>query len=322
MNWIVFAYSLPGKSGSGPRVNLWRRLRRLGAISPAGSAQVLPARDDCVEAFQWLAREISQAGGEAMVMRVEQFEGLTDQQLIDLFHTACAEDYATIEQQAVELEKMSSKRAKSEDRAHLRDDLEKLRRRYAEIRRIDYFNSPLGERVAVHLSQIEQRLAAPSATATIKIAPAVIGDYRDKRWVTRPRPHVDRLACAWLIRRFIDEGAIIRYADRPQTTEIAFDMDEGEFGHQGNLCTFEVMRLAFALDEPALRVMAEIVHEIDLRDGRYLRPEIAGVDTILSGWQFADWSDAEREAHGIALFQGLYAALASRSLAAMSKKRG
>ena len=97
MNWLVFSYSLPGKSGSGPRVNLWRRLRRLGAISPAGGAQVLPARDECLEAFQWLAREIRQAKGEAVVMRVEQFEGLTDQQLIDRFHAAREEDYAEIE---------------------------------------------------------------------------------------------------------------------------------------------------------------------------------------------------------------------------------
>src|SRR5512136_2010318 len=97
MNWIVFSYSLPGKSGSGPRVSLWRGLRRLGAISPAGGAQVLPARDECLEAFQWLAREIRQAKGEAVVMRVEQFEGLTDQELIDRFHAVRAEDYAEIE---------------------------------------------------------------------------------------------------------------------------------------------------------------------------------------------------------------------------------
>src|SRR5512144_1804660 len=117
MNWLVFSYSLPGKSGSGPRVNLWRRLRRLGAISPAGGAQVLPARDDCLEAFQWLAREIRQAKGEAVVMRVEQFEGLSDQQLIDLFHAAREEDYAEIERQVIELSKTQGRRAKSEDRS-------------------------------------------------------------------------------------------------------------------------------------------------------------------------------------------------------------
>src|SRR5512136_2603826 len=116
MNWLVFSYSLPGKSGSGPRVSLWRRLRRLGAISPAGGAQVLPAREECLEAFQWLAREIRQAKGDAVVMRVEQFDGLTDQQLIDRFHLAREEDYAEIERSVRELDKTLSKRIKLEDR--------------------------------------------------------------------------------------------------------------------------------------------------------------------------------------------------------------
>ncbi len=321
MNWIVFSYSLPGKAGSSPRVNLWRRLRRLGAISPAGSAQVLPARDDCLEAFQWLAREIRQAKGEAVVMRVEQFEGLSDQELIDLFHSAREEDYAEIERQVVELGKTQGKRAKSEDRSQAKDELEKLRRRYLEIRRVDYFNSPAGDRVASHLSQVEQLLSPAPPALPGDIAQRSIGEYRRKHWVTRPRPHVDRLACIWLIRRFIDATASIRYAERPRNGEIAFDMDEGEFGHRGNLCTFEVMRSAFALDDPALKLMAEIVHEIDLQDGRYIRAETAGIDAILDGWQQTDWPDAEREAHGIAFFEGLYQTFRERATTTALKKR-
>lgn len=321
MNWIVFSYSLPGKAGSGPRVSLWRRLQRLGAVSPAGGAQVLPARDECIEAFQWLAREIRQAKGAAIVMRVEQFEGMGDQQLIDLFNGARSEDYAEIERQITELDKTLGKRTKVEDRSRLRDELARLRRRYAEIRRVDYFNSPSGDRLAVRLSRLEQRLAPPPPAPAIKIAKVAIGDYRDKQWVTRPRPHVDRLACIWLIRRFVDSAAAIRYASRPKDDEIAFDMDEGEFGHRGNLCSFESMRIAFALDDPALRVMAEIVHEIDLQDGRYVRSEIAGVEAILDGWQRMDWPDAEREAHGIAFFEGLYQTLRDSHATVTRKKR-
>ena len=125
--------------------------------------------------------------------------------------------------------------------------------------------------------------------------------------MTRPNPHVDRLACAWLIRRFINPRAQIRYSDAPQPDEVAFDMSRGPFGHQGNLCTFETMTRAFGLDDPGLRAIAEIVHEIDLRDGRYTRPEVAGIDAVLRGWLTR--SDAEREAHGIALFDGLHVAL-------------
>lgn len=321
MNWIVFTYSLPGKSGSGPRVSLWRRLRRLGAISPAGGAQVLPARDDCLEAFQWLAREIRQAKGEAVVMRVEQFEDLTDQQLIELFHAAREEDYAELERQVVELGKAQGKRAKEAERSPARDELEKLRRRYLDIRRVDYFNSPAGDRVADQLSRVEQLFSPAPPISAAGLEKRSVGDYRHKPWVTRPRPHVDRLACSWLIRRFVDATASIRYAERPRSGEIAFDMDEGEFGHRGNLCTFEVMRSAFALDDPALRVVAEIVHEIDLRDGRYLRSEIAGIDAILNGWQQTAWPDAEREAHGIAFFEGLYQTLSGAGSATHKKRR-
>src|SRR5512143_1892824 len=193
MNWLVFSYSLPGKSGSGPRVNLWRRLLRLGAISPAGGAQVLPAREECLEAFQWLAREIRQAKGEAVVMKVEQFEGLTDQQLIERFHAAREEDYAEIEKSVLELGRSLGKRAKPDDRSIARESLERLRRRYLEIRRVDYFNSPAGDRLASHLSQVEQVLSAAAPIPAADIAKRASGDYRHKQWVTRPRPHVDRL---------------------------------------------------------------------------------------------------------------------------------
>jgi hypothetical protein len=141
------------------------------------------------------------------------------------------------------------------------------------------------------------------------VSPAAIKVYRDKRWVTRPRPHVDRLACIWLIRQFIDPNAVIRYSLTRDPDEVAFDMREGEFGHRGNLCTFETMVAAFGLDELRLHAIGEIVHEIDLRDGRYAHPETAGVDAILKGWLLARLSDAELEAYGVALFEGLYAAL-------------
>src|SRR5437879_13482224 len=85
MGWVVFSYSLPSKASSSPRVALWRRLQRLGAITPKAGVYVLPDRDECVEAFQWLAQEVQQAKGEAVVMRVERFEGLTDPQIIELF---------------------------------------------------------------------------------------------------------------------------------------------------------------------------------------------------------------------------------------------
>ncbi len=313
MNWVVLSYSLPSQARSSPRVTLWRRLRRLGVVSLAGGSHLLPARDECVEAFQWLAQEIRQARGEAVVLRVEQIDGMTDQHVVDLFHAARGADYAAIEAEAVALEKAMRAKPKAADRAQLRDTLDKLRRRQADVARVDYFDCPEGSRLAARLAQIEATLS-PGAPLPAAIARVAAADYQNKRWVTRPRPHVDRLACVWLIRRFVDPNAAVRYAPRPEAGEIAFDMDTGQFGHQGNLCTFETMRIAFGLDEPGLRVLGEMVHEIDLRDGQYFRPETEGIDAILKGWRAANLPDSELEARGVALFEGLYRALSSGPL--------
>jgi hypothetical protein len=319
MDWIVLSYSLSSVTRSGPRVALWRRLRRLGVVTLPGGSQLLPARDECVEAFQWLAHEIRQAGGEAVVMRVQHLEDMNDQQLTELFHAARREEYLSIEAEATALEKRVAKaKAKSEPQA--RDELNRLRRRQADVARVDYFGCPDGRRVSEQLARIE-RILSPGADRREAVAPVRLADYRGRRWVTRPRPHVDRLACAWLIRRMVDPKAAIRYAARPKPGEIAFDMEAGEFGHQGNLCSFEKMLRAFGLDDPALHTIAEIVHEIDLRDGRYARPETAGVDAVLEGWRSSKWSDAELESRGIALFEGLYTALAGQSPASSKTKK-
>lgn len=312
MSWIVLSYSLPSSPRSSPRVALWRRLRRLGAISPTGSIYILPARDECLEAFQWLAQEIRQAQGEALMMHIEQFEGLTDSQLIELFHQARREDYRELEAQITALEQTIGM-AKVEDSTPYQSMLDKLQRQYADIARIDYFECLEGTLVAARLAKVGQTLRAPNLSTTTEVPPATLAEYKDRRWVTRPRPHVDRLACVWLIRRFVNPNAVIRYALQPEPDEIAFDMSDAHFGHQGQLCTFETMIRAFQLAEPRLQLIAEIVHEIDLRDEQYTHPELAGVDAILKGWLLTNFSDTELEAHGIALFEGIYAALSYAS---------
>jgi hypothetical protein len=132
----------------------------------------------------------------------------------------------------------------------------KLRRRHADIARVDYFYSPDGTQLAARLTRIAQSLAAPAMPAA-SIPRVSIAGYQDKRWVTRPHPYVDRLACAWLIRRFINPSAPIRYATVVGQDEVAFDMSTGEFGHVGNLCTFETMIHAFGLNELELHVLAD-----------------------------------------------------------------
>ena len=309
MNWIVFSYTVPAKPRSSFRVSIWRRLGRLGAITTTSGVYILPARDECVEALQWLAQETRQAGGEALLMHVDRFAGLTDSELIERFNQARGREYEAIDVQAAALEASLKARKKTVTPAAVQEALGRLRRRYQESARVDYFSSILSGPLAARLDAIE-RAVAPHSDLSRRVPAATLAEFRGKRWVTRPRPHVDRLACAWLIRRFIDPHAAIRYAATPEPGEIAFDMSGARFGHEGSHCTFEMLVAAFALAEPALRPIAEIVHEIDLRDGQYDRPGTAGIDAVLSGWSLANYSDAELESHGIALFEGLYLTLA------------
>ena len=321
MSWVVFSYSLPSKGRSSPRVAVWRRLRAMGAVSPKGGVHILPARDECVEAFQWLAQEVDQAKGEALLMRVDRFEGLSDAHLIALFQEARKEDYAALDARAAALEKplTGSRRRGPRDDAQARDLLARLGRDHGEIKRIDFFDSPAGARVASRFARIEEALA-PGRADDVRVPSTPLSAYRNTQWVTRPRPHVDRLACAWLIRRFINPRAAIRYSDAPLPDEVAFDTGRGPFSHHGNLCTFETMIRAFGLSDPAMRAIAEIVHEIDLRDGRYVRPEVPGIDAVLRGWMSR--ADADRETHGIALFDGLYEALSQTPARASAGRRG
>jgi hypothetical protein len=299
MDWLALSYSLSSKA-SGQRVSLWRRLRRLGVVSVAGGPQVMPDRPDCHEAFGWLAQEIHQAGGDAVVMHIQHFAGLTDAQLIELFQAERAAEYGDLDHDVAALEH----KLKASDHTQAKELLTRLQKRYADIAQVDYFGCPAGLQVGARLARIKQVLSpvAPSSA----VPQALVADYQDKHWLTCPRPHVDRLACAWLIRRFIDPAAVIRYGTLPAPGEVAFDMEHGRFGHRGNLCSFETMRLVFGLDDPGLRSLAELVHEIDLCDGLYALPETAGVDAILTGWLASSLTDTELESRGIALFEGLY----------------
>jgi hypothetical protein len=239
-------------------------------------------------------------------MRVSHIEGVTDQQLVSLFSAARAEDYQQIEAQTNEV-KQAISCGESDDISDVREQLARLRRHYTEVMRIDYFNSPEGKRIGLFLQEVEKAISPtePEPESDIKMS---IDEYREKIWVTRPHPHVDRLSCAWLIRKYINPQAVIRYSNTINPGEVTFDMDEAEFGHRGNLCTFETMRQAFGLNDGGLRPIAEIIHEIDLHDDRYTWPETPGIETLLNGWCQSDMTDKELELRGITLFEGLYAA--------------
>ncbi|MFK7802003.1 MAG: chromate resistance protein ChrB domain-containing protein [Anaerolineae bacterium] len=314
--WIAFSYTLSAKKKSSVRVTLWRRLQRLGAITPVSGIYLLPAIESCIESFQWLAQEVESAEGQSVLMRVDGFEGLDHQAIIEQFQAARQSDYAEIDQQVAAIEE----RFKSEENpsekmlGQAQDELTKLKRRYAEIVRTDYFESYEGTTTEAKLNKLGI-LLFPETTPIPNIPSVQTADYQGKTWVTRPQPHVDRLSSIWLIRRFIDQDATIRYSTDVAAGEIGFDMNHpnAEFGHNGPLCTFETMIKAFQIEAKGIETVAEIVHQIDLTDERFVHPEAIGIDAILRGWLLENLEDQELEKRGLALFDGIYQTLANRS---------
>jgi len=293
----------------------------MGAISPRGGVHILPAREECLESFQWLSKEVQQHKGESLLMRVDSFEGMTNAEVIGLFQEKSDKDYGEIEVPIAALEKTANNKLSADDRLRHYAELQKLRKIQQEILKTDFFNSPAGARIVSRFAKLDRLLSDESAPVA-EIAKVSILDFQKKVWVTRPRPHVDRLSSAWLIRRFIDPKAHIRYAKVPENGEIGFDMKEGgTFGHVGKFCTFETLLTAFSLQDAALWKLAEIIHEIDLRDGCYTHAEIICLDLILKGWLLTGLTDQELELHGIALFEGLFQALHKEGSAADVRKR-
>ena len=321
LTWLVFTYSMPAADRSSPRVAIWRKLSRMGAISPRGGVHILPARDECLESFQWLSKEVHQHGGDSLLMRVESFEGMTNAEVIGLFQEKSDKDYDEIDGPIAALEKAAGKKLSADNRLKSYAELQKLRKNQQEILKTDFFNSPAGARIVSRFAKLERLLSSEDANFA-EIPKVSKADFQKKIWVTRPRPHVDRLSSAWLIRRFIDAHAEIRYAKAPQSGEIGFDMKEGgTFGHVGKFCTFETLLAAFDLQDAPLWKLGEIIHEIDFRDGCYTHPEIIGVDLILKGWLLTGMTDQELEVHGIRLFEGLFQALQRENSIADVRKR-
>ena len=314
--WIALSYTLSAKKKSSVRVTLWRRLQRLGAVTPVSGIYLLPATDSCIESFQWLAQEVDAAEGQAVVMRVSGFEGLDYDGIVALFQAARQTEYAEIDEQIVAIEeRIKNDGAPSEKTlGQAQDELVKMKKRYGEVVATDYFNSYERATTGAKLDKLGL-LLFPETTPIPEIPYVKTADYQGKTWVTRPQPHVDRLSSIWLIRRFIDKDPTIRYSTEVEAGEIGFDMNHpnAEFGHNGPLCTFETLVKAFQLDAKGIDAVAEIVHQIDLNEERFVHPEAIGIDAILRGWLLENLEDPELERRGLALFDGIYQTLAHRS---------
>src|SRR5207248_10581417 len=197
--------------------------------------------------------------------------------------------------------------ASTSTRTH--DELARLAKEHQRVRAIDYFGAPGGAEVRRLEEAIAMRTRRPEAARPAPAPTLDLTKLRGRRWVTRPRPHVDRIASAWLIKRFIDPEAVFVFAPPAEFPKdaIAFDAPGVELSHHGEDCTFETLVKRGRLRDRRLARLAEIVHEADLRDGKYPHEEARGIDVAIRALLAASPDDHQVLAHGTTLFEGLYA---------------
>jgi hypothetical protein len=310
--WLLLIHQIPLKPDY-LRVKIGRRLARIGAVAVKNSVYVLPATDTAREDFQWVLREIVAGGGEAAICRSEFVDGLTDAEIRQRFHEARSREYQQIADEAHAIVKSipHGRRPVAEGRAQLAEALTRLRSRFAAVSRTDFFKAQAREGASEELDRIEERLRPPPGATPSPATPAGSPQGQGRTWVTRHGVFVDRIASAWLIRRFIDPEARFKFVPaqgyHPKTGELRFDMFEAEYTHEGDRCTFETLLRRFDLDDPALVEIGEIVHDIDLKDEKFGRVEAAGIDSVLAAIAAAHPDDAIRLERGAQLFDELYA---------------
>jgi hypothetical protein len=296
-SWLLLLYTLPTQNGAA-RLALWRQLKRMGAVPLKTSASVLPDRPDLYESFQWLAQRLRQQGGSATLIRSNDVDGITDDELVAMFQQARAVEYEEIIQAAGPL--LPSRKGRKSQASP--EEIERISAGFESVRKVDFFDCPKAQDVELLL----RRIANDDPDTAAK--PHSVKKYQNRIWLTRPRPEVDRVGSAWLIQRFIDPKASFVFATDASThpTALPYDMVGVEFGHHGDDCTFETLLKRFALEDATLKKIAAIIHDADLGDGRHGTQEGAGLLAIFRGWAQMGWSDHEILARGFDCFDALH----------------
>ena len=298
--WLLLVFSLPTKSAS-QRVKVWRKIQRYGMLALRSSGYVLPNNPFNQERMEWLATTIRADKGQASVVQAQGFDDLPAERLKVLFVDARTRDYQKLLHEAKKLLAIPASR---------RPDgrLNRIRRRFVELQEIDFFGNPLRTRLENLLIQADEAAGEKSGR---KSKPKS-AEYVGRLWMTRPRPGIDRVSSAWLIRRFIDPKARFIFSAEPGShpDAIPFDMfcPQG-FGHRGEDCTFETLHTQFVIRDSKVKRIAQIIHDADLGDEKFGRTEGAGLDSVLKGWAKQDLPDDELLRRGMDLIEGLFESL-------------
>jgi hypothetical protein len=307
--WLLLVHQLPGRPVS-LRVRTWRRMRQLGAVAVKNSVYALPNRPDTREDFEWVRAEIVAGGGQATVFQASTIDTISSDDLRDAFRRDRDEDYRALVRTVTKVVRAAVATRRADPRALPRVQ-RAWRERLMEIEAIDYFTARGRDAARAAVDSLEALSATPrsSGPATNRNDQCDPTAFQRRRWVTRHRPGIDRLACAWLIRRFIDPEAVFAFAAPDaarQPDTVTFDMFEGDFTHEGDRCTFEVLRARFGVADARLGGIAELVHDLDLKDARFGRVEAPLLGTLVEGLRQLHGRDEELLEHGIALFDALY----------------
>jgi hypothetical protein len=310
--WLLFIHQLPSQP-SNLRVTTWRRLQQIGAIPLKQAVYALPDTPDAREDFEWLKTEVKGAGGDATVFAADSVDAWSDDALVEEFRRARQETYDELARDVEHALKRAgrARRPKGTRAPALGRLLDIFRERFVAVEKIDFFGSAGRDRVLTRLRRLEDRLSGagrPSGPSETD-ASGRMASFQGRLWITRPRPGVDRMSSAWLIRRFIDRQARFGFAaDRESVPDdgVPFDMFGVEFSHQGEGCTFETLCAVFGIEGPALSRIAAIVHDLDLKDGKFGAPECSTVGAIIEGLRLAYQHDDALLEQGMTMFDSLY----------------
>jgi hypothetical protein len=250
--------------------------------------------------MEWLATAIRAYKGEASVVEVQGFDDLPDERLKRLFVEARSRDYKKLLHETKKWLALSPARRPSAS-------LNRVRRRLQQLQEIDFFGNPMR-------AKLEALLARADEGENVRRDVRQKSDaYVNKSWMTRPRPGIDRVSSARLIRRFIDPRARFVFGAEPEAYPdvVPFDMFSSQgFGHRGDDCTFETLCKEFAIRDSRVKRIAQIIHDADLGDEKFGRSEGKGLDKVLNGWVKQEVPDDELLARGMELIEGLYHGLA------------
>jgi hypothetical protein len=314
MKWLFLVHQVQTPN-SRERVKAWRLTKKVGAILYRNSVYVLPYSKERLEDFQWLCQQIRDSKGEASVFVSEADSPEEDRQLKVLFEQTREKEFAALQNDALKL-LARLKRPHGQppltdvQTKRLRKEYVQLLVAYAESKRVDFFPGKASENVQHLLYQVAKQLESsqPQAATAVSLKRYSTRAFQNKLWRTREHIHIDRLCSAWLIKRFVDPKA--RFVFAPESAmpvnAIPFDVFGEEFSHHGDDCTFETLLKAFQIKDKALESIAQIVHDIDIKDGKFGRAEATGIDAVVRALSDSLHDDHRTLEVGSLLLDALY----------------